>query len=259
MTAAAEPPASDHPVAVQPAAAADGWAPQGNPVVLRDPRAIKALAHPARLAVIEAFFAGRRLTATECGDIAGLSASAMSYHLRALERWGIIRRSAATGDGRERPWEAAGDRLAVDSSEPRASAAGEAMLVATMLDQVRAETLGWVANQDSAWYDSASIGSGSYWLTVEEARELSESIAAVVAGYKRRSPEQAPAGARRVRVAYAVVPIGESGSPAATAAPVAAAGSGVPDIPADVPSAAEDEPEAAASTATGRPTGGQIG
>src|SRR5438270_12515109 len=112
-------------------------------VVLRDPRAIKALAHPARLAVIEAFFAGRRLTATECGDIAGLSASAMSYHLRALERWGIIRRSAATADGRERPWGAAGDRLSVDSAEPRATAAGEAMLVATMLDRARAETLAW--------------------------------------------------------------------------------------------------------------------
>jgi hypothetical protein len=175
-------------------------------VVLRDPRAIKALAHPARLAVIEAFFAGRRLTATDCGDIAGLSASAMSYHLRALERWGIIRRSAATADGRERPWEAAGDRLSVDSAEPRATAAGEAMLVATMLDRVRAETLAWVANQDAAWYDSVSITSGSYWLTAEEARELSEAIAGVVTGYQRRSKDRAPAGARRVRVAFTVVP-----------------------------------------------------
>src|SRR4051812_41338961 len=93
------------------------------PVVLRDPRAIKALAHPARLAVIDALFTGRRLTATECGEIAGLSASAMSYHLRALEKWGIVRRSDATGDGRERPWEAAGNHLQVDSAEPRASAA----------------------------------------------------------------------------------------------------------------------------------------
>jgi len=196
MTAAAEPPVSDEPVARR----------AGNPVVLRDPRAIKALAHPARLAVIEAFFAGRRLTATECGDIAGLSASAMSYHLRALERWGIIRRSNASGDGRERPWEAAGDRLSVDSSEPRATAAGEAMLVATMLDRVRAETLAWVANQDSAWYDSVSISSGSYWLTAEEARELSEAIAGVVAGYQRRTAKGAPTGARRVRVAFTVVP-----------------------------------------------------
>ena len=230
MTAAARTP--DDPVAPQPGEAPAEVAPggieagtaqlgnvrssagpAGNPVVLRDPRAIKALAHPARLAVIEAFFAGRRLTATECGDIAGLSASAMSYHLRALERWGIIRRSAATGDGRERPWEAAGDRLAVDSSEPRATAAGETMLVATMLDRVRAETLAWVANQDAAWYDAVSISSGAYWLTAEEAHELSEAIAAVVAGYKRRSADQAPTGARHVRVAFAVVPIDDGAGP----------------------------------------------
>jgi DNA-binding transcriptional ArsR family regulator len=202
MTAAVTPPASGDPA--EPRAIETRL---DNPVVLRDPRAIKALAHPARLAVIEAFFAGRRLTATECGDIAGLSASAMSYHLRALERWGIIRRSAATGDGRERPWEAAGNRLSVDSSEPRATAAGEAMLVATMLDRVRAETLAWVTNPDPAWYDSVSIGSFAYWLTVEDARELSEAIAGVVAGYKRRSTEQGAPGACQVRVAYAVVPV----------------------------------------------------
>ena len=53
--------------------------------MLTDPRAIKALAHPARLAVIDELFAGRQLTATECAEIAGLSPSAMSYHLRALE------------------------------------------------------------------------------------------------------------------------------------------------------------------------------
>src|ERR1700704_5844802 len=133
-------------------------------VVLRDPRAIKALAHPARLAVIDEFFAGRRLTATECAEIAGLSASAMSYHLRALEKWGIIRRSETTGDGRERPWEAAGDRLVVDSAEPLASAAGEAVLVARLLDRQRADTLAYLRSQDeagSAWYDAMSISSGT--------------------------------------------------------------------------------------------------
>jgi len=80
------------------------------------------------------------------------------------------------------------------------------MLVATMLDRVRAETLAWVTNPDPAWYDSVSIGSFSYWLTIEEARELSEAIAGVVADYKRRSDDRS-AEACRVRVAYAVVPV----------------------------------------------------
>ncbi|MDQ2835842.1 MAG: winged helix-turn-helix domain-containing protein [Actinomycetota bacterium] len=186
--------------------------PPDGPVVLRDPRAIKALAHPARLAVIDEFFAGRRLTATECAEIAGLSASAMSYHLRALEKWGIIRRSEATGDGRERPWEAAGDRLAVDSAEPRASAAGEAVLVARLLDRQRAETLNWYSNQDemsSGWYDSVTISSGVYSLTAEETKLLAEEVAAVAARFEARTTADATPDTRRVRLTFTVVPTRE--------------------------------------------------
>ena len=188
------------------------------PVVLRDPRAIKALAHPARLAVIDELFGGRKLTATECGEIAGLSASAMSYHLRALEKWGIVRRSETTGDGRERPWEAAGDRLMVDSAEPRASAAGEAILVARQLDKQRADTLGWISGQDeesAEWYDSTVIGSGVFWLSREEAKQISERLSALVAEIPRRTAAEAPAGAYRVRVSHSVVPIPGSGDPSA--------------------------------------------
>ncbi len=179
------------------------------PVVLSDPRAIKALAHPARLAVIDEFFAGRRLTATECAQIAGLSASAMSYHLRALEKWGIIRRSETTGDGRERPWEAAGDRLSIDSAEPRASAAGEAVLVARMLDRQRGETLDWFSEQNeetARWYDSLSISSGAYWLTHDEAQQVSEQLTALVASFEGRDLDARPAGSRRFRITYTVVP-----------------------------------------------------
>jgi len=183
---------------------------RGEPVVLRDPRAIKALAHPARLAVITELFTGRRLTATECGEIAGLSASAMSYHLRALEKWGIVRRSEATGDGRERPWEAAGNHLLVDSAEPLASAAGEAVLVGRLLDQLRADTLGWISAQDettAAWYDATVLGSTVLWLTQDEARDLGARISAMVEQVPRRTAEDAPSGARQVRVTYGVMPV----------------------------------------------------
>ena len=38
---------------------------QDGKIVLTDPRAIRALAHPARLAIIEALLPGEELTATE--------------------------------------------------------------------------------------------------------------------------------------------------------------------------------------------------
>jgi DNA-binding transcriptional ArsR family regulator len=185
---------------------------RGRTVVLRDPRAIKALAHPARLAVIDEFFAGRRLTATECAEIAGLSASAMSYHLRALERWGIIRRSETTGDGRERPWEAVGDRLMIDPVEPRASAAGEAVLISRVLDRQRSELLSYLASKAetaSAWYDAMSVSSVAYWLTQAEAVQLNDQVVGLLSAFDGRTSgaDPVPPNARRVRVSVSVVPV----------------------------------------------------
>src|SRR5512135_594423 len=92
-------------------------------VVLRDPKAIRALAHPARLLVIQRLFSGEPATATSLAEAAGLSASAMSYHLRALERFGLVERAKPTGDGRERPWRATGRTIRVDSATPTATVA----------------------------------------------------------------------------------------------------------------------------------------
>src|SRR5690348_310959 len=97
------------------------------PVVLSDAAAIKALTHPARLAVLDALFAGRELTATECAEIAGVSPSAMSYHLRALAKAGIVVPAEPSADGRRRPWRAAGTslKLKLDDSDAATRAAGQ--------------------------------------------------------------------------------------------------------------------------------------
>ena len=61
-------------------------------VRLRDPDALRALAHPARLLVVDELYQGNERTSSELAELTGLSPSAMSYHLRALERWGIVER-----------------------------------------------------------------------------------------------------------------------------------------------------------------------
>ena len=52
--------------------------PEDEPVVLTDPRDIRALAHPARLAVLTELEPGVELTATELAARAGVTPSAMS-------------------------------------------------------------------------------------------------------------------------------------------------------------------------------------
>ena len=55
---------------------------QETPVEISDPRALRALAHPARLAILQHLVLDGPATATECAEVAGLSPSACSYHLR---------------------------------------------------------------------------------------------------------------------------------------------------------------------------------
>src|SRR6185437_9799951 len=94
--------------------ARDVQKPFADAVRLRDPRHIRALAHPARMAIIDALSSGDELTATECAVLTGLSPSATAYHLQFLERHGFAEPAPARSDGRERPWRAADRRTAFD-------------------------------------------------------------------------------------------------------------------------------------------------
>src|SRR5580693_9042819 len=84
------------------------------PLRFEDPRAIRALAHPARLAIINALASGEDLTATDCAAMTGLSPSATAYHLKLLQRFGFAEPAPPRPDGRERPWRATGRQTRVD-------------------------------------------------------------------------------------------------------------------------------------------------
>lgn len=181
------------------------------PVKLTDPMSIRALAHPARLAVIEELYAGRELTATECAEIAGLSPSAMSYHLRSLEKAGIVERAESTGDGRERPWRAAGSYLQVDTDDDIAEAAALGTVVLSRLSEHFAAWLAQRATEPKDWQEASIVGSGAVWLRVDELAEIGTAIDALVEQYRGRREER-PADARRVRFALFAFPSEPVGS-----------------------------------------------
>ena len=60
---------------------------------LSDPKAMRALAHPARLTILELLRAEGTTTATRCASEIGSSPQAASYHLRALAKWGLMART----------------------------------------------------------------------------------------------------------------------------------------------------------------------
>ena len=73
------------------------------PRELTDPRAMRAMAHPVRLALMEALNDAGTLTATEAAERVGESPSNCSFHLRQLAKYGFVE-EADGGTGRQRPW-----------------------------------------------------------------------------------------------------------------------------------------------------------
>ena len=177
-------------------------------VKLDDPGALKALAHPARLAVVDELYQGSERTASELAEQTGLTPSAMSYHLRALERWGIVERGEERDDGRERPWRAAGRTLSLDPATISTGAAD--VVAATTLQHVRDWLLRWAAaepGEPKAWRDVTGMSRGYFWLTEEEAQELTDDLRAVMKKHTGdRDAEHHPDGTRRVFMMFAIVP-----------------------------------------------------
>jgi DNA-binding transcriptional ArsR family regulator len=156
--------------------------------------------------VIEELYSGRELTATECAEIAGLSPSAMSYHLRNLEKHGIVERADSAADGRERPWRAAGSYLQVttDSIGDASSAALSTTVVARLAEQFGR----WLATRnqdDEQWQRAAIVSSAQVWLLPEEVNEIAEYLDDKLEQYRDRRDDP-PEGARRVRLAAFAFP-----------------------------------------------------
>lgn len=176
--------------------------------MLSDASAVRALAHPARLVVIDALYAGQVLTATECAALAGTTPSAMSYHLRALEKYGLVRRAEARGDARERPWVRAGDTVSVDLTGT--GGAGGSLAAAGLLveNSVRMDQQRLLATMRAETEGEARTGSGDAWsgtttyirdqlvMTADEARELQRALDELFAPYKwERRRARPPRGA----------------------------------------------------------------
>lgn len=166
-------------------------------LTLTDPRAIRVLAHEVRQQLLDEFSGGEVLTATEAARRCGITPSAMSYHLRAMERWGIVER-VDSEDGRERPWRLAADSIKISDAASANIPAGVAnTLLGTFIKRVT-RTVTEMIERDNP-DDHASISQvGGIHLTDEEADELDQIVSDALARFgDRHTAESAPPGARK--------------------------------------------------------------
>ena len=177
-----------------------------------DPRVMRALAHPARIEIVEYLNdTGAAVTATEVAGMVGLSPSATSYHLRELAKYGLVEQAPSRGDGRERVWRGATHSLRIDADmdQPGARAASQA-LVELYLHRDLARVQEWLARQPEEspeWRDAGTIMGQRLLVTPDELKEINQRVHDLVKPYRVRERQaDAPAGARRVAVNYAAFP-----------------------------------------------------
>jgi predicted transcriptional regulator len=73
---------------------------------ISDPKAMRALAHPVRLAILDTMRNEGDLTATRAAELLNQSTGNMSWHLQMLAKYGFIV-EAEGAKGRSRPWKIA--------------------------------------------------------------------------------------------------------------------------------------------------------
>jgi DNA-binding transcriptional ArsR family regulator len=126
---------------------------------------------------------GRRLTgdggatATELAEVAGTTPSAMSYHLRTLDKAGFLEEAPSRGDARERVWRLRLQSLEI-GAEPDAPAservAGEEMERA-FAEQQNLSLMHYQSIKHTLTpelRDLGSVSQGHYHLTLAQAADL---------------------------------------------------------------------------------------
>jgi len=161
-----------------------------------DPSSIRALAHPLRLQLLDLLRFDGPATATVLARRTGESTGATSYHLRQLAQYGYIEDEPKEA-GRERWWRYRERRPAVagHGDEMRRLAAELLSREAHAIDRFLAER-----TRAEEWDAASFFQSRALRLTAAELDELRLSIERVLDGYRSADADDAPDGARPVRV-----------------------------------------------------------
>lgn len=166
---------------------------------------MRALAHPLRLALMEALGREGALTATQAAELLGDSPGNMSWHLQTLAKYGYVEETG-DGRGRSRPWRvvSAHHRFETANGGPEQTAAGDA-LEATFTERQIERLRDWWAQRrgySAEWRQAAFMSASLSYLTPAEMLELEEGIRRLVDPFRDRLTEKdtRPEGSMPVQI-----------------------------------------------------------
>lgn len=181
-------------------------------VFLTDPKMMRALAHPVRMALLELVEVAGTLTATQASEVLGESPANCAFHLRTLAKYGYIA-EAGGGKGRERPWKRVDMRLHLmaEHEEPGTNATVKA-LQQLWLDRLIPRMRKAMISADDLprqWRDVAQATQNLEFLTADELREIHEQVLEVTNRFRERKAnlESRPEGALPVELLFFGYPL----------------------------------------------------
>ena len=123
---------------------------------------LKSLAHPLRVRIYDELSAYGPLTASGLAERLGESSGSTSYHLRQLERTGLVREDTTRGKGRERWWERTPGSIAIPDARSLPPGSAERLAVRLVEDE-------WFRSRDQNFHEFLSEGDaifGDEWLDI---------------------------------------------------------------------------------------------
>ena len=180
-----------------------------------DTAALRALAHPARIAILGALRTSGPATVGDVAAAQGIAAGSASYHLRTLARHGFVEETDAPpddrpADRRSRWWRASARATRWEPSDfggtPQGAAAVHA-LERIILDGYHARAMEALERRDELdeeWRSTPYLADDVLWLSLGDTAALRADIEALMARWRDRSSTTAEAGAGARPVALVV-------------------------------------------------------
>jgi DNA-binding transcriptional ArsR family regulator len=176
-------------------------------IEITDPQAMRALAHPVRLAILERLQRHGPATATQLAPHVGATPTVTSWHLRHLAGFGLVRDAEPGPDRRQRRWEAVarGFRFEVpedpDDEEGRSAAR---VLSREMFLRSGDLPNRWAAEVEPelepAWRRLAGLANTRVVVSADELAAIEDDIERILAPYVTRDPAARPTDGRGVRL-----------------------------------------------------------
>jgi hypothetical protein len=185
---------------------------------VNDPKTLRALTHPVRLALLEALALEGPLTATAAGELIAESPTTCSFHFRQLAKYGFVEEAEA-GPGRLRPWKLVdvGMRFSDVTEDPEMSVAAKS-LERMVFDRAIGRLSNYISRKadfPKVWQEASENIESILWVTPAELEEVTREILGIFNRFIERNadPSLRSADSLPVEALLFTYPIRFPGSP----------------------------------------------